>query len=214
MARYIIVNGSPIKNGRSAQIARGLAHRLTQNNAPDIHFKEITAQVQKPASEAADNSAIIFDIGSQPVNYCIACDCCKETQRCVLGDHLQQKYSLIDAADVIIVVSPVYFAGPTAQLKAFLDRMQPYFWNEEVRKLERKAFLFVVREGGDPHGFDPLLTCVKSSLAVAGFKLQEHIDCIGVYDEALEKLVDSAAQKIACSEGFDSKTQRKREGGK
>lgn len=172
--RYLIVTGSPLRQGRSAQIAHHLTELLS----------------------SADATVACLDVGTHPVDPCIACDRCKETYRCVLQDRLQTNYPLVEEADVVIVVSPVYFAGPTAQIKAFLDRMQPYFWDEARRELGRKAFLFVVREGGDPHGYEPLVTIVKSSMAVAGFKLEDHFDCIGVYEEELKALVTQAAAKI------------------
>ena len=33
---------------------------------------------------------------------------------------------MLNACDQLTVVSPVYFAGAPSQLKAFLDRLQPY----------------------------------------------------------------------------------------
>lgn len=174
MTRYLVVNGSPLRRGRSVQVAQQLT-RLLSHEGSVVDY---------------------LNVGIDTVDPCIACNCCKETYQCVLQDRLQPNYPLIDKAEVMIMISPVYFAGPPAQAKAFLDRMQPYFWNEDHRKLKRKAFLFVVREGGDPHGFDPLLTIVKSSLTVAGFRLEEYFDCIDAYGEALETLVARAASRI------------------
>ena len=43
----------------------------------------------------------------------------------------------------------------------------------------QKAKLMVVGQGGDPHGFGPLETIMRSALAVAGFRLEEVLPCIG-----------------------------------
>jgi multimeric flavodoxin WrbA len=80
-------------------------------------------------------------------------------------------------------VAPLYFAGPPAQLKALYDRMQPY-WAQRyllgvTPPVKRPAQLFVVGGGGDEHGYTPLTTITKSSLAVAGFNLEKVNNFIG-----------------------------------
>ena len=91
-------------------------------------------------------------------------------RRCVIRDDMDDIYPLLEDADELIVAAPVYFAGPSSQLKAVLDRFQPYFWTRQ-RARRRPCTLHVVGEGGDPHGFDPLVGCVRSAAAVAGFRL-------------------------------------------
>ena len=49
----------------------------------------------------------------------------------------------------------------------------------------------MVGEGGDPHGFDPLVGCVRSAAAVAGFRLERVLDWVGKIDESGE-IVDEA----------------------
>ena len=77
--------------------------------------------------------------------------------QCVIDDDMFEVRKHLDAADELIVVSPVYFAGAPAQLKALLDRMQPYFHSTVRRGEKRPLVLHVVGEGGDPHGFEPLV---------------------------------------------------------
>ena len=104
-------------------------------------------------------------------------------RRCVIDDDMAEVYELIDAADELVVVSPVYFAGAPAQLKALLDRLQPYFWTDARHGRKRPATLHVVGEGGDPHGFEPLVGVVRSSLSCAGFALERVLDWVGRIDE-------------------------------
>lgn len=112
--------------------------------------------------------------------------------QCVIDDEMAEVRKHIDAADELIVVSPVYFAGAPAQMKALLDRMQPYFWSNlrERTKERRPCTLHVVREGGDPHGFEPLVGVVRSALGVAGFKLERLVDWLGCFDESGEIVAD------------------------
>ena len=71
-------------------------------------------------------------------------------------------------------------SGAPSQLKAFLDRLQPYFYANWRAKPKRPASLYVVGEGGDPHGFGPLVGEVRSALAVAGFALESVHDGVGL----------------------------------
>ena len=111
-------------------------------------------------------------------------------RRCAIRDDMDDVYPLLEDADELIVVAPVYFAGPSSQFKCMLDRFQPYFWTR-TRARKRPCTLHVVGEGGDPHGFDPLVGCVRSAAAVAGFRLERVLDWVGKIDESGE-IVDEA----------------------
>jgi multimeric flavodoxin WrbA len=53
---------------------------------------------------------------------CQACDSCEETGDCVQGDDMGQVLERMDRAQVWVLGTPVYWWGPTAQFKGFLDR--------------------------------------------------------------------------------------------
>lgn len=55
---------------------------------------------------------------------CRECDSCLATGKCVVEDDMQRIYRKIDELDVIIVASPVFFSGLTAQTKMMIDRCQ------------------------------------------------------------------------------------------
>lgn len=180
MADYCIINASPRVKGRSTDIVESLLGALGDATIDQI------------------------DIGITPVSACTACDQCARDSVCPIKDEMGTHCRTLDEASTLIVVAPVYFAGPPSQLKAFFDRLQPYYWqykrDQEKRPAEkRNAYLFVVREGGDPHGFEPLEVIARSALAVAGFKVQETFDYLGVYDDALREATANAAGMIAGS---------------
>ncbi|MEG0095960.1 MAG: flavodoxin family protein [Raoultibacter sp.] len=157
--KHLIICGSPREKGRTALVASQLYTHLVS---------------AEPSAAIA-----VFCVCDHSVEPCIACDRCKQDFSCIIDDDMQLLYELLDTTDFVHVVSPVYFAGPPAQLKAILDRMQPYFW-ENVRVLpKRPAELYVVGEGGDPHGFEPVVTCVRSALSVAGFSLSKVHNLVG-----------------------------------
>ncbi len=135
------------------------------------------------------------------VGGCVACEECRHhavrrtaeriemplKPHCAIKDDMQSLYAMLDATDEVHVVSPVYFAGPPGQFKCVLDRLQPY-WElrcgpaappRDPHEVKRFATLHVIGAGGDPHGFAPLETIVRSSFGAAGFVLIKTIDCIG-----------------------------------
>ena len=195
MNRLIIV-GSPRIDGRSAHLA-------------DLLFESCI-------DECPDDELALAPVSTLAIEPCQGCDACKalaacaagggasdgETaeeacRRCVIDDDMAEVYELIDAADELVVVSPVYFAGAPAQLKALLDRLQPYFWTDARDGRKRPATLHVVGEGGDPHGFEPLVGVVRSSLSCAGFALERVLDWVGRIDEEGEITAEAVEHPLA-----------------
>jgi multimeric flavodoxin WrbA len=85
---------------------------------------------------------------------------------------MQAVYPRIDAADAIVIATPVYFATVPAVLKALYDRCQPYWARRFVlhQPLERRrpAALLVVGGGGDPYGNSCAIAPTRSILAILG----------------------------------------------
>ena len=54
---------------------------------------------------------------------CDACGACSKTKNCVIDDDGEKIYQMILASDGVVVGSPSYFQGVTAQMKTFIDRI-------------------------------------------------------------------------------------------
>nr|WP_320012671.1 flavodoxin family protein [uncultured Desulfobulbus sp.] len=55
---------------------------------------------------------------------CIGCGHCEKQGTCIFDDDMVPLYQKIDQADRIVIGSPIYFYGVTAQTKIFIDRCQ------------------------------------------------------------------------------------------
>jgi multimeric flavodoxin WrbA len=66
----------------------------------------------------------VIDINKLRIKPCKACLKCAEKTECSLHDDAEMLMSLVDAADVVIAASPVYFTGVPGPLKIFIDRNQ------------------------------------------------------------------------------------------
>ncbi len=201
MKRVIIV-GSPRPNGRSAHVAEML--------------------FEANIDERPEDELFLVPVSEIEVGPCIGCNACRKTMpvtfkddagdevteqrhRCVFDDDMQTLYDLIDDADELTVVSPVYFSGAPAQMKCVLDRLQPYFWRRvEQRKAgtlpeKRPLTLHVLGEGGDPHGYDALASEVKSAFATADFRLERIVDWVGKVSEKGEITAEADIVEVAKS---------------
>ena len=59
---------------------------------------------------------------------CVACGGCEKTGVCVIKDDMTKIYPLLQSTRIIVVAFPIFFYGPPAITKAFMDRAQA-FWN-------------------------------------------------------------------------------------
>lgn len=117
----------------------------------------------------------LYDLRIQP---CIGCGGCDKTGECVLEDDMQELYPKILAAQRVILASPIYFYGITAQAKAFVDRCQA-LWNRkrlqkekgEWRKdLSRKGFLLAVSATHGEKVFDGAILTARYAFDAMGME--------------------------------------------
>jgi multimeric flavodoxin WrbA len=100
----------------------------------------------------AGGSPEIIRLCDLKISPCISCGGCDKTGKCVVEDGMTPLYDKIITIDKIIVASPIFFYGITAQTKAFIDRTQA-LWNRKrllqkkgnwVENPERKGFFISV----------------------------------------------------------------------
>ncbi len=208
MHRTIIV-GSPRADGRSAALAQAIFEACIDECPEDgVSIVSVDSVSVGPCvgcdtckeALAHDDPRYpsIPEKGDPLAQHTLVFKSDATAHQCVIEDEFAEVRKHLDAADEVIVVSPVYFAGAPAQLKALLDRMQPYYYsNLRTRTKERRPLtLHVVRDGGDRHGFDALTTVVRSALGVAGFKLERVLDWAGCFDEENEIIRDAVEEEI------------------
>lgn len=56
------------------------------------------------------------------IGFCTHCDYCLTDKQCVIQDDMQELYVLLTKAEGIILATPVYNGGVSAQIKAVMDR--------------------------------------------------------------------------------------------
>lgn len=205
----VILHGSCRADGRSAALADELFNACIE--------------------ECPDDGVSIVSVSSTEVRPCIGCDECRAVSdepihvfqegdpllpqetvaesgvlfhHCVIDDDMNEVRKHLDAADELIVVCPVYFASVPAQMKALLDRLQPYYFTDLRTRPKRPATIHMVGAGGDPHGFEPLIGTVRSALSVAGFAVELVLDWVGKISADGEITADAEEYPLPPVGGF------------
>jgi multimeric flavodoxin WrbA len=100
-------------------------------------------QVLKEAMEAgaAAEKLVLSEMNIQP---CRACNACQRTGKCVNDDDFASTLEKMRDSSIRVLGTPVYWWGPTAQMKAVIDR-----WYGVERNLFRgKRIILAVASGG------------------------------------------------------------------
>ena len=72
----------------------------------------------------------VFNLNLMSISPCQNCGGCEDTGICVFEDDMFQIHNAIREADRIILASPIFFFGVSAQAKIMIDRCQ-CFWCEK-----------------------------------------------------------------------------------
>jgi len=78
----------------------------------------------------------LLDVPRENIAPCQECGNCERKGFCPIDDDMQQVYPMLRQADIIVLGTPVFFYGATAQLKCLIDRSQALWSRRYVHKLE------------------------------------------------------------------------------
>lgn len=128
---------------------------LLINGSPNEHGCTYTAL--RETADALEKRGVeteILWLGKGEIPGCMSCGACGRLGRCVKNDIVNETAARLGEFDAIVAGSPVYYAGPSGQICAFLDRL--FF--SAGGKLAGKLGASVVscRRGGASAAFDRL----------------------------------------------------------
>ena len=99
-------------------------------------------------AEAAGARIDLVALRDLTIEPCRACDACRERGVCVLDDDFPTLFERMQGSQAWVLGTPVYWWGPTAQFKAFLDRWYMAASHRDVFRGRR--VVFAVPSGGGP----------------------------------------------------------------
>ncbi len=139
--------------------------------------------MEKTLEGAREKGAITetLFLGDLTIQECTGCHVCWTTQECTRNDDMISIYHKIIASDIIIFGTPVYWYGPTALIKCFVDRLV-YFNGELNRKGIRgkKAAIIIPFEENNPETVRPVITFFEKALQYLEIQLTAQLIVPGV----------------------------------
>ncbi|MCO1603887.1 flavodoxin family protein [Desulfosporosinus nitroreducens] len=137
----LVLTGSPRKNGNSDRMAN--------------------AFIQGALS--VGHEVVKFESARKEIDGCKACKTCwKKGKPCSFDDSFNELAPLLEAADVLVFSTPLYWFGFPAQIKAAIDKMNAYLVDNCKTPLKIKGSLLLVCGGDEGMKiFDGIITTYR-----------------------------------------------------
>ena len=116
-----------------------------RNGATEHVLKEALSMLEKMGFETE-----FFTVRNKKIGFCTHCDHCLAHKECIIKDDMDTVYSLLTEARGIILATPVYNGGISAQTKAVMDRCRALLATD-INALKYKIGT-VITVGGDRIG--------------------------------------------------------------
>lgn len=159
MKRILAVMGSPRRNGNT-------------------HI--LVSKIVEGAKATGAVGDELF-LGDLTIRECNGCHACWKGKECSKDDDMRDIYPAIIRSDVIIFGTPVYWYGPTALMKAFIDRFVYFNCPENRQKIKGlSAVLAVPFEEDNLETAAGVVEFFQKSLAYLEIKLLGQIIVPGV----------------------------------
>jgi multimeric flavodoxin WrbA len=149
MAKILAVVGSPRKGGNTDLLVSGIAE----------------------GAGVAGAQVEVVRLGELQIRECDGCHACWTGRPCSKQDDMLALYPKIAASETIVLGTPVYWYGPTALMKGFIDRFV-YFNCEANRPMIRgkRAMVALVLEETQEPTWRPVVEFFERSLAYLEMK--------------------------------------------
>ena len=136
--KIVILFGSPNKNGSTRVLV-------------DSFIK---------GAEEAGHTCEIIDVCHANVHPCIGCVLCGYEGPCVQKDDVEMIRAKLLSSDMVVLATPLYYYGMSAQLKAVIDRFCAY--NGSLNRKHLKSALLTVAWNTDDWTFEALTAHYKT----------------------------------------------------
>ncbi len=130
--KVLILNGSPHAQGNTA-----------------LAIEEMVHVFQKEGIETE-----LVHVGNKAVRGCVACGRCISLGKCAIDDLVNETAPKLEAADGLVIASPVYYASANGTMISFLDRL--FYSTSFDKTMKVGASVVVARRGGLSATFDEL----------------------------------------------------------
>ncbi|HHT9139388.1 MAG TPA: flavodoxin family protein [Candidatus Tripitaka californicus] len=143
------------------------------------------------AANQAGVDTLLLRVSELKISPCTACGACWKSGECVQQDDMQTVYAHLLDSHYIVIASPLYFMGVSAQLKALIDRCQAlwarrYMLKKELRNDQVRPgglFISVAALNKGDKIFAGSIQTVKALFHVLGVEYKGEILCCGLEEK-------------------------------
>jgi multimeric flavodoxin WrbA len=179
--KTVILFGSPRKNGNTIQLVRAMTDALKKKG----HGVRML---------------YLNDLNIRP---CQGCYTCLKNGSCKIIDDMKNIRKYILESDTIVYATPIYWFGPSAQLKLVMDRSMAFMDNDyNSRVAGKKAVTLMTFADKNIDTCKPAINMFKKTFDLLKLSYAGSIEVPGCtdgenikeeYEKKIKKLVDSLA---------------------
>ena len=124
----LVLNGSPRPNGNTAAMVAAFVEGAGENG----------------------HNITVVPVCQKKIAGCLACEYChtKGEGKCLQKDDMQEVYSVLTEAEMIVLASPIYYHSVTGQLQCAINRIYAL---DKPKKLKKAALIL---SSGDDNVYD------------------------------------------------------------
>ncbi len=137
----LVINCSPVRTGATAEIVSIVSKKLSQK----YNVKSVC-------------------IDDYNIKFCKGCRNCHITAKCIQNDDVGLLMDEFEWADIIVSVSPSYWADIPGQFKAFIDRCTPWCNTHEPHatiSAGKKGYTIALRTGPSMRECDKIIGSIE-----------------------------------------------------
>ena len=125
---------------------------LNGSPRPKGHTRQMVDAFTEGAISAGHQVNVV-NVCQKNIKVCIACEYChtKGHGTCVQKDDMQEVYSFLKEADMLVLASPIYYHGISGQLKCTIDRFYSVAYPAKPPRLKKIAMFL---SSGDADMYD------------------------------------------------------------
>lgn len=171
--KAVILFGSPRKKGNTIQLVQTLI---------DVLIKK-------------GHSVRTLHLNDLKISPCQGCYACLEDGSCKINDDMKKVRQYIQESDIIVYATPIYWFGPSAQLKLALDRSIAFMDSDYNSRIAgKKAITFITFADNNVDTCQPTKDIFKKTFDLLKLKYAGGVEVPGCIDG--EEIKESYKKKI------------------
>lgn len=155
--KIVVLTGSPRRNENSAYLAEQFIKGAKENG----------------------HEVFRFDCAFKQVEPCRACNRCGMNGPCILNDDFNELRPRLIEADMVVLATPMYYFGISAQMKRVIDRF--YAINGQIKGVAKKAAFLMTYADTSTKEAEPMLVHYHTLMDYLGWTSVWEVVAPGVW---------------------------------